>query len=40
MRSMCVEYLKHMISKSRAYIDDDVILHHNQGGNSNVLMRI
>ena len=24
MKSMCVEYLKNMISKSRAYIDNDI----------------
>ena len=35
MKSMCVEYLKNMISKSRAYIDNDVILHHPTRGNSN-----
>ena len=33
MKSMCVEYLKNMISKSRAYIDNDIILHHPTRGN-------
>ena len=33
MKSMCVEYLKNMISKSRAYIDNDFILHHPTRGN-------
>ena len=33
MKSMCIEYLKNMISKSRAYIDNDVILHHPTRGN-------
>ena len=33
MKSMCVEYLKNMISKSRAYNDNDIILHHPTRGN-------
>ena len=33
MRSMCVTYLKDMISKSRAYIEDHIILHHPTKGN-------
>ena len=33
MKSMCGEYLKNMISKSRAYIDNDIILHHPTRGN-------
>ena len=33
MKAMCVEYLKNMISKSRAYIDNDIILHHPTRGN-------
>ena len=33
MKSMCVEYLKNMISKSRAYIDNNIILHHPTRGN-------
>ena len=35
MKSMCVEYLKDMISKNRAFIDNDVILHHPTRGNPN-----
>ena len=35
LRSMCIAYLKNMIEKKRAFIDNDVILHHPTRGNSN-----
>ena len=35
MRSACVGYLKNMISKGKAYIDNDIILHHPTKGNLN-----
>ena len=35
LRSMCIAYLKNMIEKKRAFIDNDVILHHPTRGNPN-----
>ena len=35
MRSMCVAYLKNLIDKKRAFISDEMILHHPVRGNPN-----
>ena len=35
LRSMCIAYLKNMIEKKRAFIENDIILHHPTRGNPN-----